>query len=360
MCYNVSSATWELSNLPFPNWGGVSLRARGEIFITDPLYSACNELLIPKLSKLPPSEQIHWVTGTSVMSCIWVNFFGHIFIEMMLPAWMAWRKLADHFYILDKNVSYVLDNRCRANTAASSFSLLSSRPILQLAELVNETRLRKKSHTCFEQLVIGYRLQSSLQFPHNVAHLESRDVVRYRDYIKTLHGLPLQVNMSTGECIALLLQRNYSRRILDKSEKEIVTMLRERTLCTVKIATFDGISILEQVRLVASATIFIHVSGSGSHHFIWLSDGAASLTLAHPHLGLHVIGNGGIGGGGMPLNDLLCWKHPTVLCVTAATRAIKSHYSSDVEVDTYSFSIALDMIKVWQHRGKFDPRDPSE
>ncbi|CAF3733386.1 unnamed protein product [Rotaria socialis] len=175
-----------------------------------------------------------------------------------------------------------------------------------------------------------------------------------------MHGLPLQVNMSAGACIALLIQRKYSRRILEKSEKGIVAMLRERTLCTVKIATFDGLAMLEQVRLVASATIFISVSGSGGHQFIWLPDGAASLLLVHRHLGTGVIGHGGIGGGGFPGNDLLCWKHPTIMCVNAATTSLTAHYSSDVEVDLHSFSIALDMIKLWQRRGKFDPRDPSE
>ncbi|CAF2117458.1 unnamed protein product, partial [Rotaria magnacalcarata] len=134
----------------------------------------------------------------------------------------------------------------------------------------------------------------------------------------------------------------------------------ERTLCTVKIATFDGLPILDQVRLVANATIFISVSGSGGHQFIWLPDGAASLILVHPHLGTGVIGHGGIGGGGLPGNDLLCWKHPTIMCVHAATTSLTAHYSSDVKVDIHSFSIALDMIKLWQRRGKFDPRDPSE
>lgn len=360
MCYNVVAASWEVSVLPFPKWKGVSLRARGELSMTDPLYWKCNDPLVPKYSSHPNMDEIYWINGTTIISCIWVNFFGHIFIEMMLPAWMAWRNLAKRFYIPYQNVTYVLDNRCGAKDAASFFSLLSNQRVLQLADLVNDAKQRKKSHACFERLIIGYRLQSSLQFPHNVAHLDSNDLSLYRNYIKKMHGLPLTVNMSADSCTALLIQRNYSRRILAHSEKQAVAMLRQRTLCKVKVATFDGLSILDQVRLVANATVFVHVSGSGSHHFIWLADGAASLTLVHSHLGLGVVGNGGVGGGGMPLNDLLCFKHPNILCVAAATKSVKAHYSSDVEIDTYSFSIALDMIKIWQHRGRFDPRDPSE
>ena len=100
------------------------------------------------------------------------------------------------------------------------------------------------------------------------------------------------------------------------------------------------------------------MSGSGSHHFIWLSDNGASLTIVHPDLRLNLIGTGGTGGGGLILNDFLCWKHPTILCVTAAAKRISG---SSVEIDMYSFSNALDMIKLWQqNRTKFDPRDPSE
>ncbi|CAF3729122.1 unnamed protein product, partial [Rotaria socialis] len=296
LCYNVNTSLWQTSTLPFYYWNGVSLRSRGSLFRDSPIVSKCNNPFIPQLRSMPTSEYTHWMRGTFVLSCVWVNVFGHIFLEMMFPAWMAMKVLVDHFGLSDKNIKYILDSRYTSSLAFKSFSILSHQPILQLEDLVHAARRNRKSYLCFERLIVGYRLQSSLEFPHNAAHLESRDVARYRDYIKTLHGLPLQVNISTGECIALLLQRNYSRRILERSEKEIVAMVRERTLCTVKIATFDGISILEQVRLAASATIFIHVSGSGSHHFIWLSDGAASLTLAHPHLGLGVIGNGGIGG----------------------------------------------------------------
>jgi hypothetical protein len=166
--------------------------------------------------------------------------------------------------------------------------------------------------------------------------------------------------MSAGVCIALLIQSAGNRRIIPESEKQILEILRERTLCTVKVAAFDDIPILEQVSLVANATILVHVTGSASHHFIWLPDGAASVSIVHPHLGLGVIGNGGLGGGGLFSNDFLCFKHRTILCLTAGAKALVPLENSDVEVDTYSFSNALDMIKLWQHRGKFDPRDLSE
>ena len=107
--------------------------------------------------------------------------------------------------------------------------------------------------------------------------------------------------------------------------------------------------------------LFVHVSGSGSHHFIWLPDKPASLTIVHPEIKLNVVGHGGVGGGGLVLNDFLCWKHPTILCVTAGATGGTGDPISNLEVDMYSFSNALDMIKLWQNnRGNFDPRDPSE
>ncbi len=360
ICYHNDSKTWHTSALPFPNWGGVSLRSRGSLFRDSPIHAGCNNPFVPQLQPFPAKENIHWINGTNVISCIWTTIFGHIFLEMMLPAWMAMQNLADRLHLSNKNIRFIMDYRCHATLAEPLFSLLSHQPVFNLTKLVEEARLNGKSYLCFERLIIGYRLQSSLEYAHNVAHLENGDLARYRDAVKTLHGLPLQVNMSAGVCIALLVQRNVSRRIVRESEQKIVEMLRERTLCTVKVATFDGIPILEQVRLVANAAILVHVSGSGSHQFIWLPDGAASVTIVHPHVGLNVIGHGGVGGGGLILNDFLCWKHPTILCVTAGAKAFGVISISDVEVDTYSFSNALDMIKLWQHRGKFDPRDQTD
>ena len=359
LCYNINSTHWETSSLPFSNWTGVSLRSRGSLFRDSFEDSNCNGPFLPEFHSTLPNS-IYWVNGTSVLSCVWINVFGHIFLENMLPAWMAMRNLADLLHFSDRNITYILDDRRFAPLAAASFSLLSHQPVLQFADLVHEGKKHNKSHVCFDRLVVGYRLQSSLEFAHNVAHLENGNLARYRDAVKTIHGLPLKVNMSANACIALLVQRAHNRRILPESEKEIVDILRERTLCTVRVTTFDGISILDQVRLVANATIFIHVSGSGSHQFIWLPDGAASLVIVHPHLRLNAIGNGAPGGGGLILNEFLCWRHPTILCVTAGAKAMQVDYNSNVEVDTFSLSNALDMIKLWQHRGKFDQRDPSE
>ena len=362
LCYNINSALWEISSSPFSNWSGVSLRSRGSLFRDSSSDAVCNNPFVPKFHSTPVNNNIYWINGTNALSCICLTVFGHIFLEMMLPAWMAVRTLADHLHFSDQNVTFILDDRRGTSLAFQSFSLLSRKPVLNFVDLVNEGRKNGKSHVCFERLIVGYRLQASLEYAHNIAHLENGDLARYRDAIKTLHGLPLQVNMSAGVCVALVIQRPNDRRIVLESEKEIVEILRERTLCTVRVATFGGISIVDQVRLVASATILVSVSGSGAQQFIWLPDGAASLVIVHPQQSLNAIGNGGVGGGGLILNDFLCWRHPTILCVTAGAKGVnpRTDGRNDIHVDTYSFSNALDMIKLWQHRGKFDPRDPSE
>ena len=355
LCYNINSAVWEASSLPFSNWSGVSLRSRGEIRVD----YRCNNLFVPKLHPTPVDNNIYWINGTNVLSCIWVSVFGHIFLEMMLPAWMAMRTLADRLHFSDQNITYILDDdNCGCPLAAPSFSLLSNKPVLQFGNLVNEGKQSGKSHICFDRLIVGSRLQTPLEFSHNVAHLENGDLARYRDAIKTLHGLPLQVNMSAGACIALFVQRGYDRLIIPESIQETVEILRERTLCTVKVASFDGIPIVDQVRLVATATIFISVSGSGAQQFIWLPDGGVSLIIVHPQQPLNVIGHGGIGGGGLILNDFLCWKHPTILCLQAGAKGIQPRQDgrNSIQVDNVSLSNALDMIKLWHRRGKFDPR----
>jgi len=75
-----------------------------------------------------------------------------------------------------------------------------------------------------------------------------------------------------------------------------------------------------------------------------------------------MIGHGGIGGGGLILNDFLCWKLSTILCLQAGAKGIEPRHGgrNTIQVDTYSFSKGLDMIKLWHHRGKFDPRDQRE
>jgi hypothetical protein len=173
------------------NWTGISLRSRGSLFRDNFNYAACNNPFIPEYHSFPDDKAIYWIKGTNVMSCIWVNVFGHIFVEMMLPAWMAMRNLADRVNFIDQNVTYILDNRCGCGVASRSFTLLSHQPILEFVDLVNKAKNESKSHVCFEQLVVGYRLQSSLEYAHNVAHLKVGDLSRYRDAIKMLHNLPL-------------------------------------------------------------------------------------------------------------------------------------------------------------------------
>jgi hypothetical protein len=368
LCYNINSAVWETSSLPFSNWSGVSLRSRGALPREASDDSKCNDPFLPKLYSTPADNNIYWINGTNVISCLWVTVFGHILLEMMLPAWMSMRTLADQLPFSDQNITYIMDDRRGVPLGPPSFSLLSHQPVLHFRNLVNEGKQRGKSHVCFERLIVGYRLQSPLEYAHNVAHLQNGDLARFRDYVKTLHGLPLTVNMSAGACVVLFVQRGSDRRIIPESVKVVAEILRERTLCTVKEASFDGISIVEQVRLVASATIFVSVSGSGAQQFIWLPDGAASLIIIHPQQPLNVItreplvGHGGLGGGGLILNDFLCWRHPTILCLTAGAKGINPHRDgrNPIEVDTSSLSNALDMIKLFQRRGKFDPRDPSE
>lgn len=360
LCYHIKSKTWETSQLPFSNWTEVSLRSRGALFRDQYEHSGCNTPFRPKLRPAPPSSTILWIKGTNVFSCIWFYAFGHIFLEMMLPAWMSMRTLADHLNLFDENVGYVLDDHYGVPSASGAFTLLTKQPILTFSGLVDGAMLKGKENLCFEQLLIGYRLQSSLEFPQNAAHLEVGDLERFRDSIKKLHNIPLKVDMTANKCIALLLQRASSRKIIPDSEKKLVEMLRNRTLCQVHVVSFDGLPVIEQVRLVSKASIFIHVSGSGSHHFIWLADGGASITLVHPHLRLKTIGNGGPGGGGLTLNDFLCWKHPKILCVTAEAKSLLPSYESDVDIDLDSFSSALDMVKLSQKRGHFDPRDQTE
>ena len=207
LCYDVNSTQWKTSTLLPYNWTGVSLRSRGSLFRDSPGVSMCNGPFIPESSSVPSAETVFWINGTNVLSCIWVTVFGHIFLEIMLPAWLSMRSLADRSLFVDQNITYLLDNRCGSGLAAPSFSLLSHRPVLQLADIVTEARISNKSHICFERLVVGFRLQASLEYAHNVAHLKVGDLSRYRDSIKTLHNIPLEVNMTAGACVALLIQR---------------------------------------------------------------------------------------------------------------------------------------------------------
>ncbi len=104
LCYNIASAKWQTYAQLKTNWTGISLRSRGSLFRDSPLPAACNDPFIPEHHSFPDDKAIYWINVTNVMSCIWVNVFGHIFLEMMLPAWMAMRNLADHVNFIHQNI----------------------------------------------------------------------------------------------------------------------------------------------------------------------------------------------------------------------------------------------------------------
>lgn len=331
-----------------------------------------------------------------------------MFLEMMLPAGLSVLNLARSFSGINmSSVSYVLDHRVPTR-AQSIFKLLSpNKEVTTLDQLREQVRATTATttiptgaqpastgdthakqqqqqqpppfpspprpsltHICFDHAVLGSRLQSSLEFPHNALHATPDLMRQYRDdVVSTLDPLEtvsdyvrgVRVNASSVDCIVLIGVRSRSRRFNVSSIASVVSL---RTNCTVEVKDMGALSIRDQAAHVSRSRVYIHMSGSGSHHFLWLPPGGVSLVLVHPQLHLGTVGDGGLGGGGFILNELLCYRRPDLLCLTAAVTLNTPQPNQptplfDCSVDQVTFGLAMDMIRLHTGRGTFDERDTS-
>jgi hypothetical protein len=403
ICYDWTAAEWSVPSYPslssakqqhhLPHhpisdvsWNGVSLRSRVIIWDAPP-HRVCNPVFHPRLVEDPTNRlvtaasevssfvnsssnsEVLWVRGTVVHACIWCGVFGHVLLEMMLPAFMAGLAMAQRFNGIELGeLSYMVEERHGQGTQTVFSALANQEHILTLEELVQQAKKSGKSAVCFERLIAGFRLQSALERPEYSSQLSSSEMTQLRNFVVSrivgssirlpapIPHRPVAPGVSfPSSCEAVLLQRRLSRVIVNL--EELVLMLATRTGCTVKTVFFEDLSMTQQIAVVATAAVFVHVAGSGSHQFIWLPDGAASIVIVHPeHISFAGAGQYGVLAG--QVNAILCAKRPDIFCLQARAEAVTQNgetasLSSDLKVVTASMSEALDFLRMQTGRGKF-------
>ena len=102
-----------------------------------------------------------------------------------------------------------------------------------------------------------------------------------------------------------LYARLGDRQLLN--EKELLLTLNQHfsKACLIQTTVLGG-PIVRQLHLLASTSVLISVSGSGSHMMMWLPDGATSIQILHPTHG--------------DVNQKLCSMTDKIFCKKVSSR----------------------------------------
>lgn len=395
-CVSVDNASeWFVDALPTPNWQGVSLRSRKALYRDSAQLSGCNHLWRPSLKSHSPTsagfvdpKSTYFANGTWFFACSFYPIhYGHTLMEGVIPTGLALEQLAElmpSVFSLDpNNVQLVSQNGLFSNAQQATrafFSLLTgaspsaSNTVEELSAMMSLAKSQGKAHLCFQELGIGFKAQSSLEFSMNTRDVQPELLERFRQRVRRRFStLQLPSGYSweredgaTCEC-KVLIELRPDRQFANSSD--LVEWLAKRTGCCVMLRQLTSLSLGEQVRLVSDVDVYICPLGSGCHNFLWLKPKGVVIVVTG--FVLHVPADGRISGGGNYLNDWLCYHlRRDILCLTVPSngtgvrevteRVTWLHKAGVVAVDYPALENALEWVQLHNGVGiqHWDPVKP--
>jgi hypothetical protein len=302
-------------------------------------WSGCDDYFAPVEAPRDVEQpgQHMKLPGNYVFVCTWIHHFGHVLMDHLLPAFLALHS----FYSSSDNVTIIVDAKIKTavSTPHVTYNLLSLlAPVVWLSDLKDQALAANASKLCPERMVVGFARHGLVgeDTTHGAYAL-------MRDHVYTRYNITAP---PTG-CVALIVQRGHKSRFITNID-DVSAAMQDffGSACQVVTTRLEG-DILTQVRLVATLRFLITVSGSGSHHMIWLPDGSVSIVVQHPFHG--------------DVNRVICAKHAGVLCLTANSTLAPgeeagpassplARISADVIVDVQYLRQLLQIGYDWQKK----------
>lgn len=287
------------------------------------------------------------VGGSTYYVCCWISHFGHNLINMVVPSFHALSRIGREPYF--DSINFLIDTRddgtprgnCKMGKKVFQvFGFVSGHPdhVLSLDKLATESLRRGYTHVCFDELIVGmlcdslligrgkdgtYQPQGSHVVPGMVEPLR-RQVMRTRGTLDTETGAS-----SKRKCEATFLTRREGRGRNVLNFDTILDLARQslsRKSWAVSSVSFDGLSLAEQYGIIRQTSLFVSVSGTGSHWAMFLHEGAVSIVIESR---------------GYDVNMGLCTVVPSVYCLTVKSASQTSKGKSDISVEYEDMKRAL-------------------
>jgi hypothetical protein len=391
-CVSVDNASaWFVDAFPVPNWSGVSIRARKALYRDSAQLSGCNHVWRPALKSDSPAAFLDPASmaifnGSWFFSCSFYPIhYGHTLMETVIPTGLALEQLAEVFpsvFSLEpNNVHLVSMNGLYSNVQQATrtfFSLLTgsppSSPVEELASMMSQAKSQGKTHVCFQDLGIGFKAQSSLEFSMNTRDVRPEHLERFRQRVRSRFSgivLPSGYTWDRDDGVPctckVLIELRPDRQFVDSAG--LVEWLTNRTGCCVLLRSMISLSLGEQVKLVSDVDVYLCPLGSGCHNFLWLKPRGVVIVVTG--FVLHVPADGRISGGGNYLNDWLCYHlRRDILCLTVPSNGTGVLHKTEkvtwlnkagtVQIDYLALENALEWIQLHNGVGvdKWDPVKP--
>lgn len=287
-CYDVMANVWQTQNSantsPMLNDLGNFVRA-SDPNAFESRHSRCNGNFISVLKPERPNDYIN-VPGTTYNVCCWVTHFGHVLINMLIPAFHALQtfglqdQIPNMTYLLDLRYTYKWGSN---DTIIEVFELATASRdrVLTLPDLIQKAREEKKTHVCFERFVVGMRHDTLLVGLDHPGHPAGPDATSgmleaLRDEMSRLYPRP---NSGQQTCRVLILDRQKTRVINDVGSLMRLSSSIFRGNVLVSVDIFDYASLIAQYKQITETHVLITVAGTGSHWAIFLPEGAASIVI---------------------------------------------------------------------------------
>ena len=367
VCYNLdSSQRWETSNGNViggrPLLNNIAMDNRQEVTKDSPWlysYSQCNEQFQPVLLEegidATDTQRVLFVDGTTYYVCCWIDHFGHILMNMVAPAFNALTKfgigqeeLGRIKFLVHQRTGMLLDP---LDSVWRLFSFVTGggkqgngkneKRVLSFNELRKEAVLNRKSHLCFEKLVVGMyddsligvgigdrlrhkqlevgQLQSLRKHLRDIyptsnenisAALEETLVSKPTTIAPIKNSDKRKVTSTAGlisppECTITLLERKpgTTRQIINRNETlQVIDEVFEPSMWKFRRVIFEpeDSSVLSQYMTIQSTMVQISITGTGSHMSMFLPDGAFDVQLKYAP--------------NFHNNDAICGVIPTINC----------------------------------------------
>ena len=215
-------------------------------------HSNCHDLFHPRVAKEHSPEKVNFVSGTSYFLCCWVNHFGHILMDMMLPSFLSIRSF-DHNI---SSVQIIVDNRFTFKWGSNSTvlkllqNLSPTRPILDISAGVHHAE--NFSPMCFEKLIVGLG-NTNFIHPTKPENTSATDLRAFRDHLLRLHVKSTPRNI----CKIFILQRPSMRRF-HNIEDIVARTKANNSSWNVEVGHFDKVPFFYQMEKISNADIYLH------------------------------------------------------------------------------------------------------
>lgn len=290
-CYNVKLAIWEVQHSGNDSQLLNNMARAGPPKHTD-RHSNCDAKFQATLVN-EASETRMTMPGTTYLVCCWVTHFGHVMVNMLVPAFHALGK----FGLMSplSNVSFLLDLRFTFKWGSNSTivglfeAIVGSGRVMTLPKVIDGTLATNNTHACFKKIIVGMLHDNILCSSAN-CDVNEKGRAASRGMFEPLRNELFRQHPEyyamlrkpvVNPCRVLILDRdaNLGRRIGDFGIMARLVRKTFREDWLTHASFFETLNLRSQFAEIGRTAVLITIGGTGSHWAIFLPSNSVSIEI---------------------------------------------------------------------------------